>query len=159
MLLKLKLRIHPHDELNKDSEIVFEAAKLSFDESLTFRGDGHAGIPNWIQYPDIPLCPKSGKRMRFLAQFHAGVKASRSNVEPADEFYRHYFEELNFWGDGDLFIFFEPSSKSRLLFYTEHVVDSNPNKILILSTKRLTKSAGIFLSCQLALTLNYGVVF
>jgi hypothetical protein len=105
-----------HDDLNQNSEIVFDEMKFSFCDSEGFPGTGHSGIPNWIQYPDIPMCPKTGKRMRFLCQLNGGVNAKRTNVEPKDEWYRHYYEELNFWGDGDLFVFFEPSSKVACYF-------------------------------------------
>lgn len=104
------------DDLNQTSEIVFNEMKFSFVEEEEFSGTGHSGLPNWIQYPDIPMCPKSGKRMKFLCQLNGGVTAKRTNVEPKDEWYRHYYEELNFWGDGDLFVFFEPSSKVACYF-------------------------------------------
>ena len=104
------------DDLNQNSEIVFNEMKFSFVEEEEFSGIGHSGIPNWIQYPDIPMCPKSGKRMKFLCQLNSGVTAKRTNVEPKDEWYRHYYEELNFWGDGDLFVFFEPTSNVACYF-------------------------------------------
>lgn len=104
------------DDLNQNSEIVFNEMKISFIEDVEFSVTGHSGIPNWIQYPDIPICPKSKKRMKFLCQLNGGVTAKRTNVEPKDEWYRHYYEELNFWGDGDLFVFFEPTSKVACYF-------------------------------------------
>jgi hypothetical protein len=105
-----------NDDLNQDSEIVFNEMKFSFLQQEEFSGTGHSGLPNWIQYPDIPMCPKSGKRMKFLCQLNGGVTSKRTNVEPKDEWYRHYYEELNFWGDGDLFVFFEPASKVACYF-------------------------------------------
>lgn len=104
------------DDLNKDSEIIYKELKFSFIERFEFDLPGHAGIPNWIQYPDIPMCPKSGRRMKFLLQLHGGVNAKRSNVIPHKESWRHYYEQLNFWGDGDLFVFFEPASKVACYF-------------------------------------------
>lgn len=105
-----------YDDLNQTSEIVFNERKISFIEEEEYLGTGHSGIPNWIQYPDIPMCPKSGKRMKFLCQLNGGVTAKRTNVEPKDEWYRNYYEVLNFWGDGDLFVFFEPTSKVACYF-------------------------------------------
>jgi hypothetical protein len=99
------------DDVNQHSEIVFNEMKFDFVEALEFSVTGHSGIPNWIQAPDIPVCPKSGNTMKFLCQLHGGVSVKRTNVKPHNEFYRQYFEELNFWGDGDLFVFFEPGSK------------------------------------------------
>jgi len=104
------------DDLNQNSEIVFNEMKFSFVEEEDFSGTGHSGLPNWIQYPDIPTCPKSGKRMKFLCQLNGGVTAKRTNAEPKNKWYRRYYEELNFWGDGDLFVFFEPTSKVACYF-------------------------------------------
>lgn len=104
------------EDLNQNSEIVFNEKKFSFVENLDLLGSSQAGIPNWIQFPDIPICPKSGKKMKFLCQLNGGVTAKRTNVNPKNESYRHYFEEMNFWGDGDLFVFFEPSSKVACYF-------------------------------------------
>ena len=104
------------EDLNPNSEIVFNEMTFSFIDDVEFSVTGHSGIPNWIQYPNIPKCPKSGKRMKFLCQLNGGVTAKRTNVLPKDEWYRHYYEELNFWGDGDLFVFFEPTSKVACYF-------------------------------------------
>jgi hypothetical protein len=104
------------EDLNQDSEIVFEALKFDFVRAHDFTVMGNAGIPHWIQGPRIPVCPKSGKTMRFLCQFFGGVPALRTNVEAHNEFFRQYYEELNFWGDGDLFVFFEPESKTACYF-------------------------------------------
>jgi hypothetical protein len=104
------------EDLNQNSEIIFNEKRFSFVENGDFTGSNQAGIPNWIQYPDIPMCPKSGKRMKFLCQLNGGVTAKRTNVEPKNESYIQYYEELNFWGDGDLFVFFEPTSKVACYF-------------------------------------------
>lgn len=98
-------------DLKPDSEIIYNEMKFDFVEGFEGSKNGHAGIPNWIQYPGIPVCPKSGKRMRFLCQLNGGVSAKKSNVIPHKESWRPYYEQLNFWGDGDLFVFFEPDSR------------------------------------------------
>lgn len=103
-------------DLNKDSEIVYNEIKFNFAESLVFEDLGHSGIPNWIQYPEIPNCPKSGFRMKFLCQLTGGTTSKRTNVKPKNEWYRHYYEELNFGGGGNLFVFFEPTSKVACYF-------------------------------------------
>lgn len=105
-----------YEELKKDSEIVFYPGKFSCVDYDEFSQTGNSGIPLWIQYPAIPMCPKSGKRMKFVCQLNGGVSALRTNVIPSTENYRHYFEELNFWGDGNLFVFFEPTSKVACYF-------------------------------------------
>lgn len=104
------------EDLNPNSEIVFNEMKFDFIDEIDFSEPGHAGIPNWIQYPDIPTCPISGRRMKFVCQLNSGVTTKRSNVEAHDEWFKRYYEELNFWGDGDLFVFFEPSSKVACYF-------------------------------------------
>jgi len=104
------------DDLNQNSEIVFNESKFSSTEDAEFSGMEHAGIPLWIQNPDIPMCPKSGRRMKFLCQLNGGISAKRTNVVPKDKRYSHYYEEMNFWGDGDLFVFFEPTSKVACYF-------------------------------------------
>ncbi len=106
------------DDLNKDTEIIFKGVRFNANEIYGYGyGLGAAGVPKWIQHPDIPRCPKTNKTMRFLCQLQGnGVTALRTNVTPKDEYYRHYYEELNFWGDGDLFVFFEPTSKVACYF-------------------------------------------
>ncbi len=103
------------DILHSDSEIVFDKVYVTTKKEIDFVGMGHTGVPNWIQYPDIPTCPKSSKTMKFLCQLkYDGVddiKTIRTTVTPENEWSKEEFEHMNFWGDGDLFIFFEPSSK------------------------------------------------
>jgi hypothetical protein len=103
------------DDLNRNSEIVYNKMNFSFIGKRKFSGNGWSGIPNWIQRPEIPICPKSGKRMKFLCQLWGGVTTKRTNVEPKEEWYRKYYEELNF-SDGALFVFFEPTSKVACYF-------------------------------------------
>jgi hypothetical protein len=103
-------------DLNRDSILVFEAMKGDFIEGLSFydeSGNGTAwtGIPSFFQTPLIPVCPKSGKLMRFLCQLVGGPKIARSNVVAKEEFYRQYYDKLNFWSDGHLYVFIEPESK------------------------------------------------
>lgn len=95
-----------HDELNADSWIVFEQAKYNFIRDVEFSYQGSGGIPKWIQAPAIPTCPRSGKRMRFVLQTMGGVATKKTNIKSDD-----YFQNLEFWGDGELFVFFEPESK------------------------------------------------
>lgn len=102
-----------YDELKPDSEIVYKKVYITGQRSNNYsNGMAHTGVPSWIQYPDIPSCPKSQKTMRFLCQITSGVvNTERTNVQPEDEWYQQYFEDMNFWGDGDLYIFFDPDSK------------------------------------------------
>lgn len=108
------------DEIDKNSKIIFEAVKVSAeekDEIDEFESIGVCGKPVWLQDDQTPICPKSGKRMKFLCQLgsFSDINSIFSNVEPAkgnDE----YFEKLNFWCDGNLYIFIEPTA--RTMCYT-----------------------------------------
>lgn len=103
------------DELNENSIIEYDAIKFSSVPNVINWKNliGSGGIPNWIQYPDIPTCPRSGKRMKFLVQLSKGPKTKYiQNVNLENESLAKYFENMNFWGDGELYVFFEPSSKT-----------------------------------------------
>jgi len=102
------------EELKADSKIIFKKSFIKteiVDSSID--SYAFAGVPNWIQYPDITSCPKSGKTMRFLCQITSdtGIETKFTNVKSESKFIQDYFHRLNFWGDGDIFIFFEPESK------------------------------------------------
>jgi hypothetical protein len=103
-------------DLNRESVLVFEAVKGSFTEDISFydesgNGIGWSGIPSFFQTPLIPKCPKSGKPMRFLCQLIGGAKIARTNVKAKEEYYQKYYDDLNFWEDGHLYVFIEPDSK------------------------------------------------
>jgi hypothetical protein len=100
-----------HDEdLNSDTEIVYKETKFGFTETIEF-SPSCAGIPYFLQYPDIPTCPKSGNMMKFVCQLDHGVPVKRSNIDMENATYPNSYEELNFWGDGCLLVFLEPASK------------------------------------------------
>lgn len=108
-----------YDDLKDDSFIIFEKKNFESKKIGDYTFDlGIAGVPNWIQNPEIPICPKSKKPMKFLCQFgdYAGVKTAETNVKPEKDWYKQYFEEMNFWSDGDLFVFFEPETKIACYF-------------------------------------------
>lgn len=101
-------------ELKNDSYLEFKKQHIKYQKiNREPRRFAHSGIPNWIQYPEIPICPKSKNLMKFVIQINSdsGIEKSKSNIVGRKEFYQQYFDHLNFWGDGDIFIFFEPSSK------------------------------------------------
>jgi len=105
-----------YDELDIDSVVIFEAVKVRPElksEIDEYKHIGIAGTPDWLQGAELPLCPKTKKAMRFLCQLgsFSDIKAEFSNVEPQDG-YERYFNKLNFWGDGNLYIFIEPTSKT-----------------------------------------------
>ncbi|GAA0733939.1 hypothetical protein GCM10009430_48550 [Aquimarina litoralis] len=119
---ELKQTDNSYDDLKPNSEIVYEKVYITTQKETNFGGIGHTSVPSWIQYPDIPACPKSKKTMKLLCQLTydgVDIKTKRTNVQPKDEWYRQYFENMNFWGDGDLYIFFEPESKI-MCFIIQH---------------------------------------
>ncbi len=108
------------DEIDKNSKIIWEGVKVSLEakeEIDELESIGICGQPNWLQTDETPTCPKSGKRMKFLCQLgsFSDIKSTYSNVIPTDGM-AEYFEKLNFWCDGNLYIYIEPTS--RTMCYT-----------------------------------------
>lgn len=111
------------DEIDKNSKIIWEGVRVSLEEKEEideYRSIGICGQPEWLQYDETPTCPKSGRKMKFLCQLgsFSEIKAVFSNVVPIrnnDE----YFEKLNFWCDGNLYIFIEPTA--RTMCYTMQI--------------------------------------
>ncbi len=104
------------DEIDKNSKIIFEGVKVSTEEKEEideFENIGICGEPDWLQEAEIPTCPKTGKSMKFLCQLGSfgEIKATYSNVEPTKGM-EEYFQKLNFWCDGNLYIFIEPTVKT-----------------------------------------------
>jgi hypothetical protein len=105
-----------NEELNQNSYIVFEPRKFNFVEDVEYTLDIQSGLPNWIQGMYIPKCPKTGRKMKFLCQIYHGTKTKETNIKARNKWFEHYFEKMNFWGDGDLYIFFEPTSHIACYF-------------------------------------------
>lgn len=108
------------DEVDKSSKIVWETVKVRAvekEEIDEFESIGICGKPEWLQEDETPTCPKSGKRMKFLCQLGSfgDIKSTYSNVVPTEGM-AQYFEKLNFWCDGNLYIFIEPGT--RTMCYT-----------------------------------------
>lgn len=104
------------DEVDKNSKIIWEAVKVSLEQKEEideFESIGICGQPDWLQEAEIPNCPKSGNPMRFLCQLgsFSDIEATFSNVEPTKGM-EEYFQKLNFWCDGNLYIFIEPTTKT-----------------------------------------------
>jgi hypothetical protein len=104
------------DEIDKNSKIIFEVTKVSAgakDDIDEFESIGICGQPEWLQDDGTPTCPKSGRKMKFLCQLgsFSEIKSIYSNVVPTKGM-AQYFEKLNFWCDGNLYIFIEPTGKT-----------------------------------------------
>ncbi|MFT3827974.1 MAG: hypothetical protein QM731_28915 [Chitinophagaceae bacterium] len=113
-----------YDELNRESFVVYETLKVSLkpfagiNEDNEDRVIGISGKPYWEQHEYWPQCPETKKKMRFVAQLMSNdhVKSSHRNFGGHNDFYEEIFSAMNFWIDGDLKIFFEPSSKIACYF-------------------------------------------
>jgi hypothetical protein len=107
------------DEIVKhDSEIIYKKTFIKTDQvdEIPEFGEniGIIGVPTWIQYPAIPVCPKSGKTMKFICQLKFGIDIpleSTSLVFDEKSYPGNHIMKLNFSSDGDLFLFMDPESK------------------------------------------------
>lgn len=90
---------------DKNEKITFQTEKFNFKENYILGEIGHSGIPLWIQYPEIPKCPKTGQTMKFLLQLNSGPKILESP--------QNFSEEIMQFsgGNGNLYIFYCPESK------------------------------------------------
>lgn len=90
-------------------------AEVEEEEELTFDywHYGYAGLPNWVQYPQVPYCPKSGERMEFICQIDTfgEIETLESDLAFAGDYFDQYSKHLNFWGDGCLFVFMHPETR------------------------------------------------
>lgn len=110
-----------YDDLTLDSVIVFEETRVNAEpkkEIDEFNCIGVAGSPDWLQSADTPRCPKSNNKMKFLCQLMSfgNIKSKFTNVKAQDDYYQSYFEKMNFWGDGNLYIFIEPTHRTVCYF-------------------------------------------
>jgi hypothetical protein len=104
------------DEFVKhDSDLVYEKAFITTqpsDEIPEFEENiGIAGVPVWIQNPAIPVCPISGRTMKFVCQLNYGLNIPLKSSSFSTESGGAYIEKMNFGIDGDLYLFIEPESK------------------------------------------------
>lgn len=63
-----------------------------------------ASLPGWVQTPEIPICPRTGEPMLFLAELEFGLPIARNDVKDAarnlldDDSLGEYFSGMRFWG-------------------------------------------------------------
>ena len=104
-----------YEEIGPGSFVNYEPVRFDTELAYDFvEGQGHTGVPAWIQNPAIPRCPKTDRIMKFVCELGSdmGVETAETNVVPSEPFMADSFGKLNFWGDGDLYVFFEPDSKT-----------------------------------------------
>ncbi|MEO8517094.1 MAG: hypothetical protein ABI426_10130 [Flavobacterium sp.] len=113
-----------YNTLDVNSKIIFEEKSFSikeFDgvtEENEFDVIGITGKPNWSQQQNIPNCPKTNKKMKFVCQLTSwsDLKTKFTNVVAESDYEQKLFEKMNFWCDGDLYIFMQPESKTVCYF-------------------------------------------
>ena len=83
------------------------------DLSFEYWHYGMTGVPAWIQHPELPKCPKSGRFMKFVCKIDSReeIKVRDTNLKPTFDFWGEYSNYLRFWGSGSLYVFIEPESK------------------------------------------------
>lgn len=109
-----------YEDLNSDEKIIFERRNYSLqefegmNEENEFEVVGVAGEPEFEQDEEIPTCPKSNNKMEFLCQITSDseIKAVKTINCVIDKSMQRYFEDLNFWCDGSLYVFVEPNSRT-----------------------------------------------
>lgn len=113
-----------YDELTKDSYVIYNKINYSLmpfkgvNEYNEFETIAITGKPHWSQSSNFPICPKSKNKMKFVCQIfsNAPITAKDKNFKSDDEYYEKLFTNLNFWCDGDLKVFFDPTSKVACYF-------------------------------------------
>ena len=113
-----------YDEITKSSFVIYNKETFSLqpldgiNDNNQFQVVAIAGKPHWTQASKVPTCPKTGRRMKFLCQIMSNgpITVQEKNFGSEDAYYEKLYSELNFWTDGDLKIFFEPSSKVACYF-------------------------------------------
>ncbi len=75
-----------------------------------------AGVPNWLQNAELPICPKTGVPMRFAAEIGGGLPVVSHDLKDVEaSIYAERFEQLTFWDDGILFVFANPEAGTLCL--------------------------------------------
>jgi hypothetical protein len=110
-------------EINRDTELIFEERFLKsfvFNKKVNTSYIGFGGIPSWVQYPHFPLCPVSGKPMKFVCQLESisEIKLAKSSLPiPEDNWsLNSYVGCMDFWGCGYFYLFMNPEEKTVCMF-------------------------------------------
>ena len=109
------------EEMNSDSKVVYEKTPIKYVKGGNFRYHmGNTGVPSWIQRPYYPINPKNGKKMIFLAAFDTTesreqIDVQEINFEVKDD-YKRYFQKLDFWSTGSIYIFIDPTTRTVCYF-------------------------------------------
>ncbi len=111
-----------YDEIDKSSRIEYETKKFSLrqfngiNEDNEFEVFGITGIPK-ADFEDEPIefpnCPVSNKKMKFVVQLFSNqhLKTTSKNFISESDYEENIHQHMNFWGDGSLKVFIEPTTK------------------------------------------------
>ena len=99
--------------------VVFESTKYSstsevdlkpFEDAATPDHILVCGVPIWIQYPEIPVCPRTNETMKYVCAVNSD---SEIKIKPDSQIKNLPFsnEYLCFGDYGKLFVFYHPDSK------------------------------------------------
>jgi hypothetical protein len=139
--------LHPA-YIGKNTQLIFAEERFNFVQ----QGKGFhsillgAGIPDWRRQIQIPHCPKTGRRMRFLCQLKRQLQhfvprrmsdiplLGPEQVELQDanglnatvlrpRAQEVAFQTMNFGLDGDLLVFFEPEAMTACYFVQRPIAE------------------------------------
>lgn len=105
------------DDLTIDSYIEFDTRKLELVESVEIDDFECIGVAKYpfssLENVHVPICPKSGRKMKFVCQLmtFGRIPTKERNFKSSDEYLDEYYQFMNFWCDGSLFVFIEPDTK------------------------------------------------
>ncbi|MFT5582331.1 MAG: hypothetical protein ACI9G9_001596 [Psychromonas sp.] len=116
--------LSPILELHDDSEIIYKAHKMSTSPIKNITEENHGdliavgGQTLIANYIEIPTCPKSHQEMMFVCQILSSGKiiTDKTNVVCEKPEEQELLSTMNFCGDGSLYVFIEPESKTVCYF-------------------------------------------
>jgi hypothetical protein len=111
-----------YSEINKESIIEYESKRFDIREFDGINEDNEFEIfgvtgkpqPNFEDEPVIyPNCPINNKKMKFVVQLFSNehIKTANKNFISESDYEEKIHQHMNFWCDGSIKIFIEPSSK------------------------------------------------
>ena len=108
------------DEMNSSSKVTFNKTAISFNKGGLRYGFGNTGVAKWIQAPFYPRCPISGEEMKFLVSFDMDENKEQIAVDNlifnVAKKNLGYFENLEFWISGAIYVFINPNNNTVCYF-------------------------------------------
>lgn len=92
------------------SKQTYEYKKINTEHDQLNDDNLLCGVPLWYQSPEIPICPKSGNVMRFVATINSDKTIVLANSQGIENIPLGG-EYLIFGDHGNMFVFYEPTSK------------------------------------------------